>query len=135
MYSDSPPAAPAAVLLGDRQPEGAHLAEPGDDVLGDVGVVPVDVLGDGLDLVLGEAPEGVLHQLEVLVEVAGPGRGGEVGEGGRVAALGDEGAGGVERAGVDAPDASRPQRRAPRSATASATKAQVIAPSTSPLAP
>ena len=35
--------------------------------------VAVDVLGDGADLLLGEAPEGVLHQLEVGVEVAGAG--------------------------------------------------------------
>ena len=61
-----------AVLLGHREPEAADLGQPGDDVLGDVGVVAVDVLGDRPDLVLGEAPEGVLHHLEVGVEVARP---------------------------------------------------------------
>jgi hypothetical protein len=35
--------------------------------------VAVDVLGDRADLVVGEAAERVPHQLEVVVEVAGPG--------------------------------------------------------------
>ena len=62
----------------------------------------VDVLGDGADLVVGEATEGVLHHLEVVVEVAGAGaldRGQER----RVAVGGDHVAGAVERAGLDAP--------------------------------
>ena len=70
-YSDSPPAREAAVLLGHRQAEAAHLGEPADDVLGDVGVVAVDVLGDRLQLLVGEAAERVLHELEVVVEMAG----------------------------------------------------------------
>ena len=60
-----------AVLLGDRQPEGAHLRETFDDLLGDVAVGAVDVLGDRLELLIREAPEGVLHHLEVVGEVAG----------------------------------------------------------------
>ena len=40
-------------------------------VLGDVAVVAVDVLGDRLELLVGEAAERVLHHLEVAVEVAG----------------------------------------------------------------
>ena len=96
-------AAVAAVLLGDRQAEGAHLGEAADDVLGDVVVVAVDVLGDRLELLVGEAAEGVLHQLEVVVEVAGALLPGERGEERRVAVGGAEGAGAVEGAGLDAP--------------------------------
>jgi hypothetical protein len=92
----------APVLLGDRQAEGAQLGQARDDVLGDVAVVAVDVLGDRADLVLGEAPERVLHELEVVVEVAGAGaldRGQELrGPVGR-----HERAGGVERVRRDAP--------------------------------
>ena len=62
----------AAVLLGNRQPETTHLGQSADDVLRDVGVRPMDVLGDRSQLVLGEAPERVLHHLEVLVEVTRP---------------------------------------------------------------
>ena len=93
----------AAVLLGDRQAEGAHLAETADDVFGDVVVVPVDVLGDRLQLVLGEAPEAVLHELEVVVEVPGTLLPGEPGEERRVAVGGAEAAGSVEGADLDAP--------------------------------
>ncbi len=60
----------APVLLGDRESEGPHLGEPGDDLLGDVVVVAVDVLGDRGDLVLGEPAEGVLHHLEVVGQAA-----------------------------------------------------------------
>ena len=74
------------VLLGDRHPEPAHLGHSGDDLLGDVGVGPVDVLGPRPDLLLGEAVEGLSHQLEVGVEVARslagrPGRPGTPGRG------------------------------------------------------
>ncbi len=62
----------AAVLLGHRESEAAHLREPRDDVLGHIAVLPVDVLGDGLDALLGEAPERVGDELEVRVEVARP---------------------------------------------------------------
>ena len=105
-------AAVAAVLLGDRQAEGAHLAETADDVLGDVVVVAVDVLGDRLELVLGEAAEGVLHQLEVVVEVPGALLPGERGEEGRVAVGGAEGAGAVEGADLDAPRGLAPEEPA-----------------------
>ena len=93
----------AAVLLGHRQAEAAHLGEALDDVLGDVVVLAVDVLGDRADLLVGEAPEGVLHQLEVGVEVAGAAAVGQRGQERRLAVGGDELAGVVERAGLDAP--------------------------------
>jgi len=43
----------------------------------------MDVLGDGPDAVLGEAPERVLHHLEVGVEVPGPVLAAQLGEEGR----------------------------------------------------
>ena len=87
----------AAVGLADRQAEGAHLAQPRDDVLGDVVVGAVDVLGPGGDAVLGEAAEGVLHHLEVGVEVAGAGVVGQVGQELRIAVAAHEVPGAVER--------------------------------------
>ena len=60
----------AVVLLGDREPEAAELGQAVDDLLGDVPVLAVDVLGVGPHLVLGEAVERLAHQLEVLAEVA-----------------------------------------------------------------
>ena len=62
-----------AVLLGHREPEAAELGEPGDDVFGDVGVGAVHVFGDGADLVLGEAAEGVGRELELVGQMARPG--------------------------------------------------------------
>ncbi len=61
----------AAVLGRHRQPEGADLGEAADDVLRDVAVAAVDVLRLGGDDVVGEGAERVLHQLHVVVEVAG----------------------------------------------------------------
>ena len=57
------------VLLGHREAEPAELGEAGDDVLGHVGVRAVHVLGDGPDLVLGEAAERLGDELEVVGEV------------------------------------------------------------------
>ena len=59
----------AVVLLRHRQPEAADLGESRDDVLGDVAVGAVHVLGDGADLVVGETPERVGDELEVGAEV------------------------------------------------------------------
>ncbi len=119
----------AAVLLGDRQPEAADLGEARDDVLGDVDVVAVDVLGDRADLVLGEAAEGVLHQLEVVVEVAWARRVvGQRGQERRGAVGGDELR--EWRRGRRARRPTRPRGRSSlpaRSGTASATNAQVEA--------
>ena len=70
----------AAVLLGDAEAEGAHLGEPGDEILGDVAVVAVDVLGDRLELLIGEAAEGILHHLEVVAQVTRPGSARQPGE-------------------------------------------------------
>ena len=64
------PGGEPAVLLGDRHAEAPHLGHARDDLLGDVGVGPVDVLGPGSDLLLGETVEGLPNQLEVGVEVA-----------------------------------------------------------------
>ena len=61
---------PAAVLGRHRQTEGAHVGQAGDDALGNVTVGAVDVFGDWRDLLVGEGPETVLHQLEVRIEVA-----------------------------------------------------------------
>ena len=88
----------------------------------------VDVLGDGRDLVLGEAAERVLHHLEVGVEVAGarrrrPGRRGTRGRGRWRTNV----AGAVEGAGLDAPLRLAAEQLGRRGrATASATKAQVM---------
>ena len=70
MYSDSPPIEKPPYSSGTDRPKPPISARPAMIVLGDVGVVAVDVLGDGLDLLVGEAAEGVLHHLEVAVEVA-----------------------------------------------------------------
>jgi hypothetical protein len=65
--------------------------------------VPVDVLGDRLELVVGEAPERVLHELEVVVEVARALLAGERREERRVAVGAAEVARAVEGAGLDPP--------------------------------
>ena len=63
----------------------------------------VDVLGVGADHLLGEAPEGVLHQLEVGVEVTGASGGGQLAQELGVPVAGDEAAGAVEGVRSDAP--------------------------------
>ena len=93
----------AVVLDRHREAEAAELGEAADELLGDVGVLAVDVLGDRGDLVLGEAAEGVLHHLEVAVEVAGAGGVGERGQELRGPVGGDELTGAVEHARLDAP--------------------------------
>ena len=92
-----------AVLLGHRQAEATQLGQPADDVFGNVGVAPVDVLGGGSDLVLAEAAEGVRHELEVVVEMAGCVEAGQRGDIGWVAVGGDEVASAVEGAGRETP--------------------------------
>ncbi len=110
----------AAVLLGDREPEAAELGQALDDLLGDVDVLAVHVLGVGADLVLGEAVERLAHQLEVLAEVPGPLGGGQAGQHGRIALGREEGRRRRVPAGLDAPAAppgrppgrrGRPRRR------------------------
>jgi hypothetical protein len=81
-----------ADVLADRRPRCSRRTPPDDRPKAPISARPVTissgtsplwrwiVLGDRLDLVLGEAPEGVLHHLEVVVEVAGAvgvGQGGE----------------------------------------------------------
>ena len=63
----------------------------------------VDVLGDRRELLVGEPAEGVLHELEVVVEVAATLLSGQAGEELRVAVGGAERAGAVEGIGFDAP--------------------------------
>ncbi len=63
------PGGEAPVLLGHGHPEPTHLGHPRDDLLGDVGIGPVDVLGPGTDLLIGEAVERLSNQLEVGVEM------------------------------------------------------------------
>ena len=99
-----------AVLLGDRHAEAAHLGHALDDLLGDVGVGPVDVLGPGTDLLGGEPVEGVAHQLEVGVEVALALGLGQRGQEGRVAVGGDEGLGRRHPVGGHAPLGRRGRR-------------------------
>jgi hypothetical protein len=60
----------AVVLLGDGQPEAAQFGQAGDDLLGDVAVGAVDVLGVGAHLLLGETVERLADELEVGVQVA-----------------------------------------------------------------
>jgi hypothetical protein len=93
----------AAVLLGHREPEAAHLGQPRDDFFGDVGVGAVHVLGHRAHLVLREATEGLLHQLEVGVEVAGPFLAGERGQELRVTVGREERYDGLERVGLEPP--------------------------------
>ena len=80
----------AVVLLGDREAEAAELGQAADDLLGDVAVGPVDVLGVGADLVLGEAVERLADQLEVAPQVPRALDVGQRGQGGRVATGGQE---------------------------------------------
>ena len=66
--------------------------------------MPVDPLGDRTDLVLGEAAEGVLHHLEVVVEMSGAlTLGGQRSEEIRSPEAGTEGPCGVEGTRVDPP--------------------------------
>ncbi len=67
----------AAVVGGDAQAERTDLAEPGDDLLRDVAVGAVDVLGVRGDDVVGERAERVLHHLHVVTEVTWTGLVGE----------------------------------------------------------
>ena len=59
----------AAVLGGDAEAECAELGEPRDDLLGDVAVGAMDVLGMWRDHVGGECAERVGHHGHVVVEV------------------------------------------------------------------
>ena len=80
----------AAVLLGHREAEAPQLGQALNDLLGDVAVGPVHVLGVRADLVLGEAVEGLAHQLEVVAQVPRALRGGQAGQDGGVALLAQE---------------------------------------------
>ena len=75
----------AAVLLRHRQAEAAELGQAGDQLLGDVAVRPVDVLGPRPDLVLGEPVERLAGQLEVVAQVPRSGLTAQAGQHGRVA--------------------------------------------------
>ncbi len=128
----------AVVLLRHREPEAADLGQAGDDVLGHVGVRAVHVLGDGADLVVGEAPERVGDELEVGAEMGRAGAvlralvGERFEELGR-AVRGDEVVRGRERGRIDAPELLPADRGGPTmSLTASATNARASIDSTSP---
>ena len=60
------------VLLGHGEPESAQFGQAADDLLGDIAVGPVDVLGVGAHLVLGEAVERLAYELEVTPEMPRP---------------------------------------------------------------
>ena len=92
-----------AVLLRDGHAEATHLGHARDDLLGDVGVGPVDVLGPGSDLLLGETVEGLPNQLEVGVEVAIARSFGQRGQEGGIPEGGHEGLGRGHPVGGRAP--------------------------------
>ena len=93
----------AVVGLGDRQPEATQLGQAGDDLLGDVAVGAMDVLGVRAHLLLGEAVERLAHQLEVAAEVARSLDLRQGGQGGRVPARRHEVGGGRAPPGLHAP--------------------------------
>ena len=103
-YSDSPPGGEAAEVVGDREAEAAELAQARDDLLGDVGVRAVHVLGVGSHALGGEAVEGGGHHGELLVEVAVAGRLGQGGENRGVALGRDEGGERRVPVGVERPE-------------------------------
>ncbi|CAB4607296.1 unannotated protein [freshwater metagenome] len=91
------------VLDRHGQAESTEFGESLDEVLGDVGVGAMDVLGDRNDLVVGESAERVLHEFEVTLEMARAGCARERCQELRSAVDGDERASVVEYAGFDAP--------------------------------
>ena len=93
----------AAVLDGHGQSEGTHLGQTTDDLLGDVFVVAMNVLGARRDDLLGERAEGVLHHLEVVVEVTRSLHIGQRGHELGVTVRGDERNGGGQGVGLQSP--------------------------------
>ena len=93
----------AAVLLRHREAEASHGGQALDDLLVDVGVGAMDVLCTRGDLLGGEAPEAVLHELEVGMEVRRPGRLGERSDQGRVSSCREEAGDLLMPAGLGAP--------------------------------
>ena len=92
-----------AVLLGYGQSKRPEFPEPGNDVLGDIAVAPVNLFGHGRDLVLGEAPERCRHHVEVSVEMPGSRVDGQVGEPGRIPVGLDECPGAGQRVAANPP--------------------------------
>ena len=93
-----------AVLRRDRQPEGAELGKTGDDVLGDVAVGAMDVLGVRGDDVGGERAKCVTHHVHVVVEVERPRRLGQRGDELGIAVALEGRQHGVERPEIGAPE-------------------------------
>ena len=93
----------AAVLGRHRQPEGADLGQPADDVLGHVAVRAVHVLGLRGHDVVGERAERVLHHLHVRIEMTRPARLGQARQERRFPVGGEEGMGGPQGVGAEAP--------------------------------
>jgi hypothetical protein len=97
------------VPLRDRHPEGAELRQSFDDSLRDVDIVAMDLLGHRTDLVLRKAPERVLDQPDVRVQMTRPLLAAELREEPRVATGANELGGAVERARLDPPCGLTPQ--------------------------
>jgi len=93
----------AAVLAWDAQAEGAELSESGNDLLGDVGVGAVNMLGVRCHHIGGERSEGVAHHVHVVAQVEGAWSRGEGGEELGVAVSGHEVVRGFENTGLDTP--------------------------------
>ena len=64
--SCSPPDANPSYSSGTERPNAAQLGQPGDEVFGNIGIGAVHVLGDRTDAIVGEAPEGLRDELEVV---------------------------------------------------------------------
>jgi hypothetical protein len=93
----------AVIGLGDGQSEAAQFGQAGDDLLGDVAVGAVDVLGVGAHLLLGETVERLADELEVTPQVARALDPRQGRQGGRIPAGGQEVGGRGAPSGLHAP--------------------------------
>ena len=110
-YSLSPPSTSRRTRPAHRPK--APIGQAGDDALGNVTVGAVDVFGDGRDLLVGEGPETVLHQLEVRIEVARARRRGQFGLEVRTPVAGEEVACPASGASSSNPHGLAPDETAP----------------------
>ena len=125
----------AVVVLGDGQPEAAQFGQAGDDLLGDVAVGAVDVLGVRAHLLLGETVERLADELEVTPRWRGPSTPARAARAAGSRRAAKKSAAGALQPASTPQSASRPATRPIRSATTSATKAVARSSSVSPRAP